>query len=49
MGIFLVAGVATAADSTISATAEAALQQDGKKLYVATRSRSYQLAQYAYG
>src|SRR5579885_632734 len=38
-----------AGDSSLSATADAALQNDHGKLYLATRSRSYRLAQYAYG
>lgn len=46
---FLFVAPAGAADSSLSATAGAALQREGKKLYLATQSRSYQLAQYAYG
>jgi hypothetical protein len=47
--VLSVPGPAPAADSMIRATAEAVLQPEGKKLYLATSSRSYQLAQYAYG
>ena len=49
MCAFSIARPAAADDSSISATADATLQKDGKKLYIATRARSYQLAQYGYG
>jgi hypothetical protein len=42
-------GTCAAADTSISASADATLQKDGSKLNAAIRSRSYQLAQYAYG
>lgn len=40
---------AAAGDTSISANASAVLQKQGQKQFVATSSRSYQLAQYAYG
>jgi len=40
---------AIAGDSSINANSGATLGKEGKKLYLTTKSHSYQLAQYAYG